>query len=194
MAGRSPCTRYTRVQKQVSAARLRAGYSSDTGHTPRKLPRNPEQSPASSHNTPLLSHRRSVSIAADPSYVKKNFVISGENFSVFLCTAPKIVAKQQQGHLRQFFPSIRRFPRRQSFRAPSHLSLREGSAFRAEAAQHPLPCMGKERRAFGILFPCTGKAFSRFSHTPDRKRVGEGRNPSHRKPPCPGCASPRDPP
>ena len=87
MAGRSPSTRYTRAQKQVSAARLRAGYSSDTGHTPRKLPRKPEQSPASSHNTPCFPHRRSVSIPICNHSVKRNFVIFAEIFSEILCRA-----------------------------------------------------------------------------------------------------------
>ena len=66
-----------------------------------------EQSPASSHNTPVLSHTRSVTIAAEFLYVKKNFVISGENFSLFLCTAPKMVAKQ----LQVILPLLRAFCR-----------------------------------------------------------------------------------
>ena len=66
-----------------------------------------EQSPASSHNTPVLSHTRSVSIAAEFLYVKKNFVISGENFLLFLCTAPKMISSRLQGpFLREASPFL----------------------------------------------------------------------------------------
>ena len=60
---------------------------SDTGHTPRKLPRFHEQSPASSHNTPVLSHTRLISIAVTRLYVNSFFGIITENFALFLCRA-----------------------------------------------------------------------------------------------------------
>ena len=51
-----------------------------------------EQSPASSHNTPVPSHTRFAIVAGFPLYVKKNFGILAENFSVSLCRATKMVA------------------------------------------------------------------------------------------------------
>ena len=54
-----------------------------TGHTPRKLPRLCEQSPASSHNTPVLSHTRSFNIPIYRPYVKKKFSISAKIFGIF---------------------------------------------------------------------------------------------------------------
>ena len=60
---------------------------SDTGHTPRKLPRFHEQSPASSHNTPVLSHTRLISIAVTRLYVNSFFGIITEKFALFLCRA-----------------------------------------------------------------------------------------------------------
>ena len=60
---------------------------SDTGHTPRKLPRFHEQSPASSHNTPMLPHRRLISISVTGLYVNSFFGIITEKFALFLCRA-----------------------------------------------------------------------------------------------------------
>ena len=64
---------------------------SDTGHTPRKLPRFHEQSPASSHNTPVLSHTRLISIAVTRLYVNSFFGIITENFALFLCIVYKVI-------------------------------------------------------------------------------------------------------
>ena len=42
-----------------------------------------EQSPASSHNTPVLSHTRSFNIPIYRPYVKKKFSISAKIFGIF---------------------------------------------------------------------------------------------------------------
>ena len=56
---------------------------SDAGHTPRKLPHNyNEQSPASSHNTPVLLHTRLINIPAYSPYVNLKFRYFCRNFRV----------------------------------------------------------------------------------------------------------------
>ena len=67
---------------QVPAARLRAGHASapDILHGSYLIS---EQSPASSHNTPVLSHTRSFNIPIYRPYVKKKFSISAKIFGIF---------------------------------------------------------------------------------------------------------------
>ena len=87
-----PCARYTRIQVRFQPP----DCVPDIPPTPDILHGSylgqAEQSPASSHNTPCFPHRRFVSIAGWNPYVKKFFVLYGENFSVFLCTPTKIAA------------------------------------------------------------------------------------------------------
>ena len=83
-----PSARYTRVPDRLQPPDC-VPDCTDTGHTPRKLPRKTGQSPASSHSTPLLTHRRSVSIPICNHSVKRNFVIFAEIFEDILCSAPK---------------------------------------------------------------------------------------------------------
>ncbi len=56
---RTPLARYTRVPERFQPPDC-VPETTGTGHTPRKLPRFHEQSPASSHNTPCLRTRAPI--------------------------------------------------------------------------------------------------------------------------------------
>ena len=100
---RTPCARYTRVSEGVQPPDS-APETTGAGHTPRKLPRFPEQSPASSQFAPLLSHARFHNITGPGADVKRIFVVFGEKTPIFLSgfhkdfsrTAHKAVTKKRR--------------------------------------------------------------------------------------------------
>ena len=79
---RTPLARYTRVPERFQPPDC-VPEATGTGHTPRKLPRFHEQSPASSHNTPVPSHRRFINITVQCPEVKQFFVFLQKFFYIF---------------------------------------------------------------------------------------------------------------
>ena len=101
-AGQPPSARYTRVpnRSQPPDCVLNIHSTPDILHGSYLAN---EQSPASSHNTLVLAHTRSINIPSNRLNVKRNFVIFGEIFNIFLCS----VDKSKMGvNLRSFCPYI----------------------------------------------------------------------------------------
>ena len=84
LAGRSLISAIYACIREFSAARLRAPKRQDTGHTPRKLPRRDEQSPASSHR--LRAVRASLYTIPKTLRQVKLFFRKNATFFQLICT------------------------------------------------------------------------------------------------------------